>query len=86
MSASPTLSSRLPRLEDIEGLEQYCGLGGFDPISIGDVFAGRYKVLHKLGYGGSSTVWLAQDRRAVESSGRASTLMTLKVLSAKQSS
>ena len=32
------------------------------PLSIGDVFAGgRYKVLHKLGFGGSSTIWLARD-------------------------
>ena len=31
-------------------------------MSIGDVFAdGRYKVLHKLGFGGSSTIWLARD-------------------------
>ena len=31
-------------------------------MSISDVFAnGRYEVLHKLGFGGSSTVWLARD-------------------------
>ena len=31
-------------------------------MSIGDVFAdGRYKILHKLGFGGSSTIWLARD-------------------------
>jgi serine/threonine-protein kinase SRPK3 len=31
-------------------------------VSIGDVFAGgRYKVLHKLGFGSLSTIWLARD-------------------------
>ncbi|KIW82289.1 hypothetical protein Z517_05316 [Fonsecaea pedrosoi CBS 271.37] len=31
------------------------------PVSIGQVFHERYKVLAKLGFGGSSTTWLAQD-------------------------
>ena len=54
-------------------------------MSIGDVFAnGRYKVLHKLGYGASSTVWLARDQRP-ESSG-SDTLVALRVLSADKSS
>ncbi|KAF8342403.1 kinase-like domain-containing protein [Amanita rubescens] len=53
---------------------------GFHPVSIGDIYAnGRYKILHKLGYGGSSTVWLARDLRPKP--GDSDTLVALKVLS-----
>jgi len=70
---------RPPRLDEIEDREGYRP-GGFHPISIGDSFAeGRYKVLHKLAFGGSSTIWLARDRRHVE-------LVALKVLCANLSS
>lgn len=43
-----------------EGLENYVR-GGYHPVHLGDVFEARYKVVHKLGYGGLSTVWLARD-------------------------
>jgi serine/threonine-protein kinase SRPK3 len=33
----------------------------FYPVSIGQVFHQRYKVLAKLGFGSQSTTWLAQD-------------------------
>jgi serine/threonine-protein kinase SRPK3 len=67
-----------PCLDNVEDLEKYRP-GGFHPVSIGDVFAGgRYKVLHKLGYGGSATVWLAQDQQL-------NSTVTLKVLSAEES-
>lgn len=33
------------------------------PVRIGDVFRDRYQVVGKLGYGVSSTVWLARDMR-----------------------
>jgi hypothetical protein len=37
--------------------------GGFHPVCIGDSFKnGRYTIRHKLGYGSSSTVWLAKDQ------------------------
>ncbi|KXG46500.1 uncharacterized protein PGRI_053560 [Penicillium griseofulvum] len=37
--------------------------GGYHPVSLGDTFANdRYKIYHKLGWGGFSTVWLAKDR------------------------
>ncbi|TQS37795.1 hypothetical protein Golomagni_01719, partial [Golovinomyces magnicellulatus] len=40
---------------------RYC-VGGYHPIILGDLFKnGRYKVLHKLGWGGFSTVWAAKD-------------------------
>ena len=36
--------------------------GGFHPVCLGDTFKdGRYKVHHKLGWGGFSTVWLVRD-------------------------
>lgn len=44
----------------VEPLENYM-LGGYHPVELGDVFEGRYKVIHKLGHGGFSTVWLAHD-------------------------
>jgi len=37
--------------------------GGYHPVELGDTFkGGRYKICHKLGWGGFSTVWLAKDR------------------------
>ncbi|KAJ5188447.1 hypothetical protein N7491_004772 [Penicillium cf. griseofulvum] len=38
-------------------------MGGYHPIAIGDQFHDRYRVVHKLGHGTYSTVWLAQDRK-----------------------
>jgi serine/threonine-protein kinase SRPK3 len=36
--------------------------GGFHPVHLNDTFEnGRYTVLHKLGYGAYSTVWLVKD-------------------------
>ncbi|KAI9674409.1 MAG: hypothetical protein M1817_001747 [Caeruleum heppii] len=35
----------------------------FFPVSLGDIFQNRYKVVAKVGWGASSTVWLAQDTR-----------------------
>jgi serine/threonine-protein kinase SRPK3 len=46
---------------DAEPLHRY-RIGGYHPIALGDHFGdGRYKVLHKLGWGGYSTVWAAKD-------------------------
>lgn len=46
---------------DLEDFESYT-IGGYHPIVIGDTFKkGRYKVAHKLGFGGYSTIWLARD-------------------------
>ncbi|KAK4451219.1 kinase-like domain-containing protein [Podospora aff. communis PSN243] len=52
------LPFELGECEDLENYEP----GGFHPVHLGDVFDdGRYKVVHKLGFGGFSTVWLARD-------------------------
>lgn len=47
--------------EDVESLEDYRP-GGYHPVHIGDTLsAGRYEVIHKLGHGSYSTVWLCKD-------------------------
>lgn len=41
--------------------------GGFYPVHIGDIYdsrSGTYRIVHKLGHGGSATVWLAYEERA----------------------
>ncbi|KAG6834369.1 hypothetical protein H0H93_010090 [Arthromyces matolae] len=69
------IPSRLSEIEDVEGY-QY---GGFHPLAIGDTLAhGRYRIIHKLGFGGSSTIWLARNNKH-------GTLVTLKVLRADMS-
>jgi hypothetical protein len=36
--------------------------GRYFPVKLGDAFkSGRYRVIHKLGWGGFATVWLARD-------------------------
>ena len=46
---------------DSEDLERY-EPGGFHPVHLGDYYDDmRYKIVHKLGAGGFSTVWLARD-------------------------
>lgn len=60
-----------------EDLEMYTP-GGLHPVDIGHTFQDRYEVVHKLGSGGSSTVWLARDRDS-------SRYVALKVISAVMS-
>jgi serine/threonine-protein kinase SRPK3 len=43
-----------------EHLEEF-QTGLYYPVEIGDVFASRYQVGDKLGFGVTSTVWLARD-------------------------
>lgn len=51
-------------IDDCEDIEQY-EPGGFHPVSLDEEYDGnRYKVVHKLGSGGFSTVWLARDLQA----------------------
>ncbi|EJT77626.1 CMGC/SRPK protein kinase [Gaeumannomyces tritici R3-111a-1] len=50
----------------VEGVESLYGYrpGGYHPVIIGDSFRdGRYNIVHKLGHGTYSTVWLARDNQ-----------------------
>ncbi|XP_067303441.1 SRSF protein kinase 3 isoform X2 [Pseudorasbora parva] len=49
--------------EEHEDPKDYC-YGGYHPVTAGDVFNKRYKVLSKLGWGYFSTVWLCVDLRS----------------------
>ncbi|KAI3327970.1 kinase-like protein [Xylariaceae sp. AK1471] len=47
---------------DAESLRRYRP-GGYHPIRLGDQLkSGRYKIVHKVGWGGYSTTWAARDR------------------------
>ena len=39
--------------------------GQYYPVKIGDVYDGKYQVLGKLGFGTTSTVWLARNLKYV---------------------
>lgn len=64
--ANPNFT-QLPANESIEeeNLPDYLPQRYY-PVRIGDVFVDRYQVVGKLGYGATSTVWLAHDLRLVE--------------------
>ena len=49
-------------IEEVELLERY-RLGGYHPICVGDVLKDRYRVVHKLGHGTFSTIWLSRDEQ-----------------------
>lgn len=40
---------------------EYYTEGLYYPICIGEILANRYRIEHKLGHGGFSTVWMAHD-------------------------
>jgi hypothetical protein len=52
-------------MEDVESPERYHP-GGYHPVAIGDHLHDRYRIVHKLGHGGYSTVWLARDQTAAK--------------------
>jgi serine/threonine-protein kinase SRPK3 len=66
-----------PDLDKVEDVEHYRP-NGFHPVALGDVYVERYRILHKLGCGGFSTVWLARDLQRPRN-------VALKVLSAEAS-
>ncbi|GJE84138.1 serine/threonine-protein kinase [Phanerochaete sordida] len=81
MSTSTAAEDFYPPIEGVEELGKYRP-GGLLPVRINDTFdRGRYRVLHKLGYGASSTIWLARDQSA-----NRSRLVSLKIHSADTSS
>ncbi|KAG6176214.1 hypothetical protein E4U36_008178 [Claviceps purpurea] len=48
---------------DVEYIDRY-EPGGYHPVALGDVLKdGRYKILHKLGWGSHGTTWAAKDQR-----------------------
>ncbi|PYI01809.1 kinase-like protein [Aspergillus sclerotiicarbonarius CBS 121057] len=49
-------------IEGVERLERYRP-GGYHPIRVGDVLNDRYRVIHKLGHGAYSTIWLSHDEQ-----------------------
>ncbi|KAI3331774.1 kinase domain-containing protein [Xylariaceae sp. AK1471] len=51
-------------VEDAELIDDY-ETGGYHPIHIGDRLGpkDRFHIVHKLGFGGHSTVWLARDEK-----------------------
>jgi hypothetical protein len=54
----------MKRFQDLatpcESIEDYLP-GGYHPVHLKDTLKAQYKVIRKLGDGGSSTVWLAFD-------------------------
>ena len=54
-------------LHDAENREEYQPWG-FHPVHIGDRFgtAGQFRIIHKLGRGGTATVWLCRDQDTQE--------------------
>ncbi|KAF2106209.1 kinase-like domain-containing protein [Lophiotrema nucula] len=64
--------------DDVESLHLYAD-GGLCPVYVKDFFQDeRYEILNKLGYGGHSTVWAAQDHNT-------KSVVSIKVIMAKHS-
>lgn len=63
MSLDKSDSIKYNWIDGAESLEKYAP-GGYHPIMIGDMLHKRYRIVHKLGHGGYSTVWLARDTHA----------------------
>jgi serine/threonine-protein kinase SRPK3 len=63
-TSPPTEHAADPDSDDIEEGRDAYRPGGFHPVYIGDVYAGKYQVLNKIGFGVYSTVWLVKDLAA----------------------
>lgn len=56
LRAVETMTYRPPFIDNVEQIDNY-QISGFHPVHLGDTFTdGQYHILHKLGYGGFSTV------------------------------
>ncbi|BCS18597.1 uncharacterized protein APUU_11425S [Aspergillus puulaauensis] len=62
-SRAPTASTSRVLYEPIESVErmEYYQKGGYHAVEIGNYFHDRYRIVHKLGHGTYSTIWLARD-------------------------
>ncbi|PYH33037.1 kinase-like protein [Aspergillus neoniger CBS 115656] len=49
-------------IEDVEKFERYRP-GGYHPTTIGEWLNDRYRIVHKLGFGAYSTIWMARDQK-----------------------
>ncbi len=61
-------ASRSPTILPADVLLEEERVPGYDPrrflsVNPGDLLSSRYRILAKLGWGTTSTVWLAQDTR-----------------------
>ncbi|KAI4234761.1 MAG: hypothetical protein LQ352_008152 [Teloschistes flavicans] len=66
MTMTEPNESQLPPYQPLDGVENlnYYHAGGFHPVHLEDEFCdGRYRVIHKLGHGSYSVVWLAKDQQ-----------------------
>ncbi|KAK8258282.1 kinase domain-containing protein [Phyllosticta capitalensis] len=66
------------RSKGVEPIDGYYA-GGYHHTYLGDVYQDRYKVIHKLGHGAYSTVWLARDLQGDRN-------VALKILTSESSS
>lgn len=63
VTASCMMSTSGPvyyHIDDVERLDFYRP-GGYNLIQVGNHLNQRYRVVHKLGYGTYSTIWLARE-------------------------
>ena len=50
-------------IDDVESIDMYRP-GGYHPITIGDHLHDQHQIVHKLGFGDRSIIWLAWDNSA----------------------
>ncbi|KAK4206066.1 kinase-like domain-containing protein [Rhypophila decipiens] len=79
-AARPLAPSSRTERDIEEGRDSYIP-GGFHPVYIADIYANKYQVLSKIGYGVYSTVWLVRD--LTKPDGDEHKFRALKILSAE---